>query len=720
MRYWLVFSLSAAVLLCVCACGPAPAPPSGDGPGIAEPAYPETMFAPKDMSDAAVYETYGASFPTLAFPKTANANGGFDLLEAGFPAHWAAESRAADKSLNWHPLADSARDGELGIFLPLSPRAEGAARIHSAPMEAGPGDVVKFNAWIRPEGAPVRQPAVFVEARVGGEWREVAPVARVSEVQAMNYAGWIPRGRSCIAPAGTEQVRLVIECATDGTAGTGWHVDDFHCEIVSLRLRMREAAGRERLPDVLLLGTDTLRQSPLGCYGNKTNHTPNTDLLAAEGLLFEKVTTASPWTRPSFGSIFTSLYPSQHKAELHLSALPQSVETLAEVMQKRGYFTVGFVRTLFDGFVGPGTGFDQGFDVYLYSDDTEELSVMANAYLDLNGDALREMTGGGVMIFRHLYEPHAEYINHNPELVVNRGLLANVEFTFDVLDNKLFRNDPALTNEEDVLFARKLYDGEAAHMDTRIGETLLRLRHLGLYDKMNIVFFSDHGESFNEKPGAWCHSTPYETCVGVPLILRFPGVTAPGTRDRETLAHNLDIMPTLLGALGIDTPGGLEGRDLLRPGTPPAAHSISEDRKSGYLTVRGPAMKLAVSGASTPRRDDYESIRDWNLFSEDSPAVYELYNLDADPFELDDLAASDPEALQEMKAVLFAHCARAGIVDRETLAAAAPRQLSPERVTALLLTVDTGGAPAPGSVHSGEMVELSPEALEDIRSQGYM
>lgn len=720
MRNRLCFALSIAALPCLCGCGPNPGPPPANKPGIAEPAYPSTMFAPKDMSDAGVYETYSASFPTLSFPAPSNSNGGFELLEKGFPAGWTAESRATDKSLNWRPLAESARNGALGVFLPLAPRSEGAARILSAPMEAGPGDVVKFNAWIRPAGAPVRQPAVYAEAWTGGEWRAVAPPARVSEVQAMNYAGWIPRGRACIAPAGTERVRLVVECATDGAGGTGWHMDDVQCEIVSLRRHARETSGGERLPDVLLLGADTLRQSPLGCYGNKTNHTPNTDLLAAEGLLFEKVTTAAPWTRPSFGSIFTSLYPSQHKAELHLSALPQSVETLAEVMKKRGYFTIGFVRTLFDGFVGPGTGFDQGFDVYLYSDDTEEVSAMANAYLDLNGDVLRSLSGGGVFIFRHLYEPHAEYINHNPELVVNRGLIGNVHFSFDILDNRLFKNDPALANGEDVLFARKLYDGEAAYMDTRIGETLLRLRHLGLYDKMNIVFCSDHGESFNEKPGAWCHSTPYETCVGVPLILRLPGATVPGTRDRETLAHNLDIMPTLLGALGIEPPAGMEGRDLLRPGPPPAAYSISEERKSGYLTVRGPRMKLAVSGASTPRRDDHESIRDWNLFSEGSPAVYELYNLDADPFELDNLAERDPDTLQELKAVLFAHCARTGIVDRDTLAAAAPRHLSSERAEALLRVVDEGGAPGPESVHSGELVDLSPEALEDIKSQGYL
>jgi len=67
---------------------------------------------------------------------------------------------------------------------------------------------------------------------------------------------------------------------------------------------------------------------PLGCYGSTPVYTPNLDLLAHEGVMFGHAVTCSPWTRPSFASIFTSLYPSQHTAELHSSVLPDTVTTL--------------------------------------------------------------------------------------------------------------------------------------------------------------------------------------------------------------------------------------------------------------------------------------------------------------------------------------------------------------------------------------------------------
>ncbi|MBW7864556.1 MAG: sulfatase-like hydrolase/transferase [Candidatus Hydrogenedentes bacterium] len=634
------------------------------------------------------------------------------------------------------------------MHLAMNPSAGEAdtARLVSEPMDAGQGDVVKFNVWVRPEGAPDRQPAVMVEALTGGEWRRidsaeallfrsmayfrvetggaweaVMPEGRVAAAQAALYHNWIPRGRSCIAPSGTEKVRLVLESPLRGAAGSGWSADDFLCEIVSLRRYANENADRPRLRDVVLFGADTLRQQALGCYGAAENHTPNVDQIAREGTLYGEVTTAAPWTRPSFASIFTSLYPAQHKAELHLSALPQSVTTLAEVLKDQGYFTIGFARTLFDGFVGPGTGFDQGFDAYLYSDDTEEVSEMVRKFLDLNGDALRELRGGGIVLFRHLYEPHAAFINHNPDLVRNEGgLLGTVDITFDLLFNRLIPNDPALANEADVRYVREVYNGEAAYMDRRVGEALLRLRHLGLYEKVIIALFSDHGESLNEKPGAWVHPTPYETCVRVPLILRIPGITEPGAIVSQGLVSNLDIMPTLLAALGIPAPEGLEGRNLLDPALPPPTFSFSEDRKLGNLTVRDAAMKMTVRNASVARRNDDESIRDWVLFREDSPSVYELYDLAVDPWELRDLSGERPEELQRLKAALFAHCVRMGIATREAVDAASPAHFSPEHMVLLRQMLDKGATETPALSHVGETVPLSPEAMEDIKSQGYV
>lgn len=686
----------------------------------APPPAPAPVQPAKDLSDETTYAPLDTSFPTLAFPSPANLNGGFERESGEMIPEWHPD--AAETLPGWTPAAAAARTGKNGMRLSLTPGAgeNARARLVSAPMDAGPGDVVKFNVWIRPEGDPGCQPVALVEALAGGEWRRVAPEARVAELLVPGGADWAPRGRSCIVPAGTERIRLVLECAARGPEGAGWHADDFLCEIVSLRRYAAEHAAAPRLPDVVLLGADTLRNSPLGCYGHPTNATPHVDRLAAEGVRYDQVTTASPWTRPSFGSIFTSLYPSQHTAELHLSALPQSVTTLAEVLHDRGYFTVGFVRTLFDGFVGPGTGFDQGFDIYLFSEDTEEVSAMTRDFLDLNADALRALGGGGVVLFRHLYEPHSEYINHTPDVIRNEGgMLGTVNLTFQILDDKLFKNDPALTNEHDVDYARRVYDGEAAFMDMRVGEMLDRLRAFGLYDAAHIVFFSDHGESFNEKPGAWCHSTPYETCTRVPLILRLPGKTPAGAVVSD-LASPMDILPTLLAALDIPGPAGMEGRNLLDTAAPPPAHSISEDRKMGYLTVRDGHMKLAVQKASTARRNEWEAIRDWALFAPDSPATYELYDLEADPWELNDLSGARPADLHRLKTVLFAHCVRYGIAPREDALRAAPAHLPPEGVEALKRVLDAQAAAPDAAAHTGEEVQLSPEMMEDIISQGYM
>ena len=69
-----------------------------------------------------------------------------------------------------------------------------------------------------------------------------------------------------------------------------------------------------RKPNLVLIGIDTLRRDHLGCYGYHRATSPNIDRLADEGVLFEDAASQSPWTLPSFATVFTSLYPTQHGA----------------------------------------------------------------------------------------------------------------------------------------------------------------------------------------------------------------------------------------------------------------------------------------------------------------------------------------------------------------------------------------------------------------------
>ena len=83
--------------------------------------------------------------------------------------------------------------------------------------------------------------------------------------------------------------------------------------------------GLEDAPNVILIGADTLRADRLSCYGYGDSKTPNIDALAADGVLYSEMTAQASWTKPSFATIFTSLYPSSHTATGKPHRLPEDV-----------------------------------------------------------------------------------------------------------------------------------------------------------------------------------------------------------------------------------------------------------------------------------------------------------------------------------------------------------------------------------------------------------
>ena len=121
--------------------------------------------------------------------------------------------------------------------------------------------------------------------------------------------------------------------------------------------------GLEDAPNVILVGADTLRADRLSCYGYGDSQTPNIDALAADGVLYTEMTAQASWTKPSFATIFTSLYPSSHTATGKPHRLPEAVITLAEVLAAGGYHTGGYAN---NPSISPAFGFDQGFADYLY------------------------------------------------------------------------------------------------------------------------------------------------------------------------------------------------------------------------------------------------------------------------------------------------------------------------------------------------------------------
>ncbi len=124
-----------------------------------------------------------------------------------------------------------------------------------------------------------------------------------------------------------------------------------------------ESSEAQPVRFVFLLSFDALRADHLGTYGYQRPTSPNIDAFARDSVLFENASTAATWTLPSFGSVFTSLYPSFHDAKDYTKPLSRSLRTLPELIDNKGYSTAAFVH---NPLLHPIYGFAKGFDSYNY------------------------------------------------------------------------------------------------------------------------------------------------------------------------------------------------------------------------------------------------------------------------------------------------------------------------------------------------------------------
>lgn len=122
------------------------------------------------------------------------------------------------------------------------------------------------------------------------------------------------------------------------------------------------SCGTEDEPlNVIVVGIDTLRPDHLRCYGYERETSPNIDEFARGGVLFENTVSQAPWTAPSFATIFTSLYPSQHGSMEIQSKVKESVPTLATMLKEQGYATGAIINA---AALKPEFGLSRGFDYY--------------------------------------------------------------------------------------------------------------------------------------------------------------------------------------------------------------------------------------------------------------------------------------------------------------------------------------------------------------------
>jgi arylsulfatase A-like enzyme/HEAT repeat protein len=355
-----------------------------------------------------------------------------------------------------------------------------------------------------------------------------------------------------------------------------------------------DTSGLPTLPGahVLLVTIDALRADHLGAYGYARPTSPELDALAQKSVRFTRAYAQAPHSSYSLSSLHTSEYV--HEVVELPRPLPRA--TLASTFKEHGYHTAAFFT---DGiFHTEGHRLtqyrDSALDFALFDHTNREAEAQTDRVL-AEADRIVQRGEGPSFLWVHYFDVHEPY--------------EDTHFGASDLDR---------------------YDSEILHTDRELAR-LLRELDARFSREIVVAITADHGEEFREHGGVYHGSTLFEEQVRVPLILSAKTLT-PAVVDAPV--ELVDVAPTLLGAVGLPPAPSMRGKDLRAydGGTPKEALSAF----SAVLTKR-----MAV-------RLPYKLVADLRF------GLFELYDLERDPGERKNLAGSMPDALSDMRGLVYA------------------------------------------------------------------
>jgi arylsulfatase A-like enzyme len=395
------------------------------------------------------------------------------------------------------------------------------------------------------------------------------------------------------------------------------------------------ACGKSDRPNLIVITIDTLRADHLSCYGYPRPTSPRLDAFAHEAVLFEKVLCQSPETLPSHTSIFTGMHPRTHKTISHESRVNPDLVTLAEVLRDRGYTTGAFISShVLDAKYGLDQGFQTYTPVHYAFNERERRDAEEDPTTDRALEWLRTNARSRFFLWIHWFHPHRAY-NPPPRYAAmfapNYSGPATDQNDFAM---KVWRERIDLP-ADDIAYMRGLYDGEVAFSDAQVGRVLDELARLDLAGNTMIVITSDHGEILYEHEHYFGHDIAlYDECTMIPLVVGMPAAQA-ASRRVPGLVQSIDMFPTVLEALGIPPPKGVEGKSLMPmiEGAGDAATEFAFSETFPFPEKCPPRHAVRTEAAKL-------------IWRQEPPAeiAKEFYDLASDPGEKQNLYPAHPDA----------------------------------------------------------------------------
>ncbi|MGB6151940.1 MAG: arylsulfatase [Pricia sp.] len=433
-------------------------------------------------------------------------------------------------------------------------------------------------------------------------------------------------------------------------------------------------------PNIIYILADDLGYGDLGVYGQQKFKTPNIDKLASQGMRFTQHYSGSTVCAPSRSALMTGMHTGhtvvRGNKEMRPEGqypIPDSTYTLAEALQTAGYTTGAFGKWGLGPPNSEGDPLNQGFDTF-YGYNCQRLGHNYYPYhLWSNNDSivLSDNAGGerGTYAPDLIHQETLKFIDNNkqgPFFLYVPSIIPHAELVAPEEDMAKHRDKYPPEKEYEGVDEgpefnlgpyRSQPESHAAFvamidvLDMQVGEIMQKVEDLGIAGNTIIVFTSDNGphEEGGADPDYFDSNGPlkgvkrdlYEGGIRVPMIIKWPGKIASGSKT-EHISAFWDVLPTFSEIAGVQIPKNTDGISFL----PTLTEQEEQQKEHEYLYwefhERG--------GRQAVRKGKWKAVK-YNVFKRPDAAL-ELYNLEEDIGEENNIAKSHPEIVKEMEALI--------------------------------------------------------------------
>ena len=438
----------------------------------------------------------------------------------------------------------------------------------------------------------------------------------------------------------------------------------------------RARAQEQTQPNILFILSDDHSVPHVGCYGNEDVKTPNLDRFAAEGMRFDRAYVMSPQCAPSRASIMTGRSPVAIQMSRFSAPLPMDVRTYPEILRANGYFTGVAGRTYhMNGEASKSNSLIREiYDKHNLRSFPERLDYVRTGNMQSGIQQFSEfldLKPKDKPFFLQLgsNDPHRRF---GPNMAREPHDPAKLKLPIHFPDTPLVREDFGY------------YYDKISRFDDDFGTVMQLLEDRGLTDNTLVVFLGDNGAALFRGKG-----TLYEFGIHVPMIARWPGRIEPGRTSAELISGE-DLAPTFLEAANVAVPKEMTGKSFVKHLEGEAstdrkhvfsergAHHIYLPKHTGafdlsrcvvgrrYKLIYNALWQIPYEPVDFASTDMWKDLGERNAAGKLSPRLskmyfaptrpmYELYDLESDPGELNNLAGNQEVDLveQELRAALI-------------------------------------------------------------------